>query len=261
MRPPAFGAVPRCVVPPVLLCVSHLHRACGSTWCFSVSAWWFFWGSCVIFFSLPVVVPCFLWSRLVFCCCWCGVLVLWSAGRLVCIYILLVGVRCCVALSEILVVASCWCWFVYCLVVLLFLSVLVLVCFGWSAVLVAVVLPPLLCCSWSSCWLLVRVWFVFWFVVVVLLCPLFCSWWCCWCGSPVRCTVLVLVAPGWFMRLVVVLLVVGLLVLLSPLFLVRHDQRVFAPAPGLMQNATLVGWLCGVSASGGYGSLSRCAVM
>jgi hypothetical protein len=44
------------------------------------------------------------------------------------------------------------------------------------------------------------------------------------------------------------LVVVGLVVLLSPLFLVRHDQ---ARLCFLTQNATLVGWLCGVSAPGG----------
>jgi hypothetical protein len=95
-----------------------------------------------------------------------------------------------------------------------------------------------LCCS---SWLL----FVFWLVVVVvLLCPLFapgvfCSSWLFWfVVSPVRCTVLVLVAPGWFMLLLVrvlFFLVVGLLVLLSPLFCVSSCRFVtiwVVSAPG-----------------------------
>ena len=107
---------------------------------------------------------------------------------------------------------SCWCssvgsvlfWVVRCFVVLLVL-----------------VAPPgcCSCCCWSSGWL----------------------WWLCcsvrffapggvagcWCVSPVRCTVLVLVAPGWFMLLLVrVLLFWWFLVVVGPppLFLVRHDQ-------------------------------------
>jgi hypothetical protein len=79
----------------------------------------------------------------------------------------------------------------------------------------------------------------------------FCSWWCCGCSavlvaglflllvvSPVRCTVLVLVAPGWFMLLLVrvlFFLVVGLLVLLSPLFCVSSCRFVtiwVVSAPG-----------------------------
>jgi len=66
-------------------------------------------------------------------------------------------------------------------------------CFGCcSAVLVARCVFLLRCCS-SGC--------------VVLLCPVFCSWWCCgcWCVSPpVRCTVLVVVAPGSCVALLVV---------------------------------------------------------
>ena len=113
-----------------------------------------------------------------------------GAGCFVVCWVLLLvcGVCCCSC------VFGCCCsssvgsvlfWVVRCFVVLLVLLLLCFVC-GCSSVCVA---PP-------GCFWLV--------VVVVLLCPLFCSWWCCWCVSPpVRCTVLVLVAPGWFMRLVV----------------------------------------------------------
>ena len=63
------------------------------------------------------------------------------------------------------------------------------------------------CCCWC---VLVLLFFFCWFCFV-LGCPLFCgppgvfcsSWLFWFVVSPVRCTVLVLVAPGWFMRLVV----------------------------------------------------------
>ena len=133
-------------------------------------------------------------------------------------------------------------WVVRCFVVLL-----VLVVCGCSSVCVA---PP--GCCWSSGWL---------------------SWLCCSVRffapggvvvagvflllvvSPVRCTVLVLVAPGscasgsfggrWF----------GCVA--PPLF---HDLGCSGPAPGLTQNATWLGWLCGVSAPGGYASGWLCAI-
>lgn len=171
---------------------------------FLVASAWFFWGSCVFFVAFAVASALWFSSLLVFrVVVWCC-LVSWSVGCFVCGWC---------------VVGVC----LVCVVSLVGVLLLVLFCFGLSAVL------------WSSwCWLCVvallsvlLLLLVFWLVVVVvLLCPLFCSW----CVllllvvSPVRCTVLVLVASGWFMRLVVVLLVVGLLVLLSPLFLVRHDQ-------------------------------------
>jgi len=137
------------------------------------------------------------------------------------------------------------------------------------------------CCSCCLCCVL------FWFgCLVVWLCPRFCGvvascvsrvagvCWCC-CSSVsvgsvlfwvVRCFVVLLVAvrllvgcrgcvalsaflllvcfapPGWFMLL---FLVVGLLVLLSPLFCVGSCR--FVTIWFLTQNATLVGWLCGVA--------------
>lgn len=145
-RPPAFGAVPRCVVPPVLLCVSHLHRLCGCTWCFSVrllrvccvsGAFWCRVG-CILIAS-AVAVALWFSSRLVFrgcgvvvsgvVVCWVCVLACWWCGCFVCV--------------------SCW-WCVF------------RVCCVCSSVCVG----SGLCCS-------VR------FLVGVVLCPWFCSW-CCY---------------------------------------------------------------------------------
>ena len=156
------------------------------------------WCVCVVFFGVAVYFYCF------WCCCGvvvqfsCGVsvLLLVCSGFVVCWVLLLVcGVCCCSSVGSVL---FC-CGPLFCGV--LVASCVLLVCFGWSAVL----LVGCRGCVALSAFLL---------LVVLLLLVV----------SPVRCTVLVLVAPGWFMRLVVVLLVVGLLVLLSPLFLVRHDQ-------------------------------------
>lgn len=145
------------------------------------------------------MVSSFLASVVV--CCWC-VLVLWSVGCCVVGVLSLLCIVCvgwlfvCVALSEILlVVLLLRVWLVVgvclvCVVSLVCVLLLVLVCFGWSAVLLVGCRG---CVALSAFLLLV---------------------------APVCCIVLVLVAPGSC----VVLLVVGLLVLLSPLFLVRHDQ-------------------------------------
>jgi hypothetical protein len=178
-----------------------------------------------VFLVLPPLLPLWcvvFWLLLV---CGAGDLVSLCVGCFVCGWLLL-GV--CLVARVFLVV---------------FLLLLVLFCFGLSAVL------------WSSwCWLCVVARAVVLlvgcrgcvalsaFLLLVVLWLLRCSG--CWCVSPVRCTVLVLVAPGWFMRLVV-LLVVGLLVLLSPLFCVGSCR--FVTIWFLTQNATLVGWLCGVA--------------
>lgn len=220
---PAFGAVSRCVVPPPLLCVSHLHRACGSTWCFSSVIFAYLVvdgayllcfacvcvGFCAFSLSVASVVSGFLASG--------GVLfgVVWFRG--------LLGVSCC---SCVVLCFFCLCWF-WCVVsgplFLVGVLLLVLFCFGWSAV-----LWSSWCCSCvvallSGLLLLLFFWLV---VVVVLLCPLFCSWWCCGCSAVLVAGVFLLcVAPSWcwFMRFLLVrwfLVVVGP----PPLFLVRHDQ-------------------------------------
>lgn len=73
---------------------------------------------------------------------------------------------------------------------------------------------------------------------------------------------LLCVAPSWcwFMRLVVVLLVVGLLVLLSPLFLVRHDQVRLCFSSWFNAECHLVGVAVWFSAPGGYASGWLCAI-
>lgn len=218
-----------CATPPPLLCVSHLHRACGCTWCFSVPPWCLrgvFWGSCVFFVAFAVAVPCVVSSPLVFAgCCWC-VLVSWSVGCPVasCVVRVVSGVCCVFVWCLCSSVGSVLFWVVRCFVVLLVLVLLCFVC-GCSSVCVA---PPG-CCS-SSGWL----------------------WWLCFSvrffapGGVAGVFPLLCVAPSccWLL----VLLVVGLVVLLSPLFLVRHDQVCLCWLCGLTQNATLVGWLlwCGV---------------
>jgi hypothetical protein len=98
------------------------------------------------------------------------------------------------------------------LVALLFLSVLVLFCFGLSAVLLLLVLVCFVC-GCSSGWL-------WWLCCSVrFFAPgVFCSSWLFWfVVSPVRCTVLVLVAPVRFMLLLVrVLLFWWVLVVVGP---------------------------------------------
>lgn len=192
---PAFGAVSRCVVPPVLLCVSHLHRLCGCTWCFSVPPGAFFEVVLSVFLYFSPLLP--LWCRVswLLVVCWCGVLVLWSVGCCswllrVCVCFLF-GLFGCVALSEIL-----WCC-----------------CFVCVSRVAGVCL--LLCCCCSSVgsvlfWV-VRC-FVVLLVLVLLLVCFVCgcsSGWLWWLCCSVRffapgCSC-VLHRPGWFMRLVVVL--------------------------------------------------------
>ena len=200
-------------------CVCHicvvLAVVPGVSPCFLVRLRGVFWGSCVFFVAFAVASALWFSSPLVFCGCWCVVLVLWSVGCLVC--------GCVLWLLRVCLVC--------CLVVLLFLSVLVLFCFGLSAVLVAVVLAPLFCGPpgvGCSSWLLLVLLFVFWLVVVVvLLCPLFCSW----------CVLLLLVVSGslfllcvapswcWFMRF---LLSWWFLVVVGPLPLFCADLGCFS---------------------------------
>ena len=217
-------------------------------------------------------------------CCCCGVVVQFSSGVswcgvvLVCFVVWWVLLLWCVCCLFWLVVWLCGCVrdFVVCccrvwlcvscvagvLCVLFLLSVLVLVCVALSAVWWVlfsvrgfapggVVVAPLFCCS----------------CVVWLVC-------CSWCVSLLRCfscAVLpgYILSPGWFLLLCgscvvgcfwFFLVVVGWVVLLLRCFWCVTIKLVCGPAPGLTQNATLVGWLCGVSAPGGYASGWLCAI-
>ena len=142
--------------------------------------------------------------------------------------------------------------------------------FWWCVVLCCVVSVCWVCCLWCVCLLCVL------FLVgclVMWLCPRFCGVvasgvWCvfasgwCLCSSVgsvlfwvVRCFVvlLVLVVCGCSSWLLLFFWLVVVAVLLSPLFWWScswFSWLVCSP-PILTQNATLVGWLCGVSASGG----------
>lgn len=179
----------------------------------------------------------------------------------------LVGGGCVCCVVGIWCVSCCLCVFVWvgCLVVWLcprFCGVfrvvlLVCVCSGCSCVLCCVFLLSVLvlvCVALSAFW-----WVLFsvrGFAPGVFVCSAL---------SPVLFMLLLVVVAGASVLLVVllVLLVVGLLVLLSPLFCVGSCRFVtiwVGPAPGLTQNATLVGWLCGVSAPGGYASGWLCAI-
>ena len=174
--------------------------------------------------------------------CW---LLVWCPGFVVCWVLLLVCGVCCCSCVVWLLLFFCLCWFWCVLVGPLFCGP-----------------PGCLCCS---SWLLLLL-LVFWLVVVVvLLCPLFCSWWCCGCSAVlVARVVLLCVAPSWCWLLLVRVLLV-LLVLLVVVGLVVLLLRCFVdPAPGspplLTQNATWLGWLCGVSAPGVYASGWLCAI-
>lgn len=152
--------------------------------------------------------------------CWCGVLVSLCVGCFVCGWCVVAGV--------------CCFWLLFCLCLCWFWCVLVGPLFFWLV------------------------------VVVVLLCPLFCSWWCCgcWCVSPPGCFSCALQRPGvgcsWFVCCSSGSFGGSWFGCFSPpLF---HDLGCCGPAPGLTQNATWLGWLCGVSASGGYASGWLCAI-
>lgn len=217
--PPRFwSCVPLCCATSAVVCVTfappvrlYLVFLCGSSL--------FFWCSCAIFCIFLLCCLCGV-EFSGFCCVvlWCC-LVLWSVGC--CSWLLrvcacfLFGLFGYVALSEILLLLLllhvCFVLSLVCVVCLFGVCVLLLVlfCFGWSAVLlvgcrgcVALSAFLLLCVAPSWCW----------FMCFLL------SWW-----------FLVVVGP-------------------PPLFLVRHDLGWLC---FLTQNATLVGWLCGVSAPGG----------
>lgn len=216
VSPSQFSPAMWCVLPLLLLCVSHLHRLCGSTWCFSSPLRGVFWGSCVFFFSLPVSVP--LFCQFSSGVCWLLVVASWFDGLLgvvcyfLCVFVLgcLVVWLCprfCVVVASCVsgvCCVSCLCssvgsvlfWVVRCFVVLLVLLLLCFVC---------------CCSSVSSGWL---------------------SWLCCSVRffapggvAPLFWLLLLCVAPSWcwFMRFLLFwwfLVVVGP----PPLFLVRHDQ-------------------------------------
>ena len=131
-----------------------------------------------------------------------------------------------------------WFWSVGCCVCCVvccffFLFYLVVWCVGVGPVFCGGVLLRVFCFWCSSGWL----------------------WWLC-CSvrffAPGSCVALLVVLGGSWSSSAVLLLVVFLLLLVvdlgcvaPPLF---HDLGCSGPAPGLTQNATLVGWLCGVSA-------------
>lgn len=157
----------------------------------------------LLFFSL--LLPLWCWVFWLLVVCWCGVLVSWSVGCFVCV----VCVWClCSSVGSVLF------WVVRCFVVLL-----VLVVCGCSSVCVA---PPVgLLVGCRGCVALSA------FLLLVVLWLLRCSG--CWCVSPVRCTVLVLVAPGWFMLLLVrVLLFWWFLVVVGPFPLFLVDLGCFS---------------------------------
>ena len=229
-----------CVVPPPLLCVSHFHRACGSTWCFSVRL-------CVVssFFGVAVYFLLLLLLLSPVCCglSWCllvaGV-VIWFRG-----VVGAVCVVCCFLCVFVLVVWLCgsvrdfvvWCcWWVLLLVgvVCVVVSFVLVV---WLCGLVRFCVAPgvwLVCvscvASGCSCVWLFFCFFFCWFCFV-LGCPLFC-------GPPG-----VGVAPVVFRVWLLFCLCCSL-----RCFWFVTIWLVCGPAPGLTQNATLVGWLlwCGV---------------
>lgn len=193
--PPRFwSCVPLCCATSAVVRVSfspslrlYLVFLCASSCFFEVVR--------VVFLYFSPLLP--LWCRVFWLLLWCGVVL---SGFVVCWVLLLV--------------ASCMCLFSFWVVWLC----------GSVRDFVGVVASCVSCCSCVLCCCYSSVGSgVFW---LVRCSSGWLSWLCCSVRffAPVRCIVLVLVAPGWFMRLVVVLLVVGLLVLLSPLFLVRHDQ-------------------------------------
>lgn len=194
-------------LPAVLLhlccCACHIFTACAVVPGVSPCV-------CVVFFEVAVYFLLLLLllrrcgSVLLWCLVVAGV-VFWFRGLLgasCCLWCVLFwfGLFGCVALSEILwccCFVCGWCCVGVCLVCVLslvgVLSVLVLVCFGWSAFLLLVVLWLLRCCVVARVFLL--------------------------CVAPSWCWLLLVGSCVWLF-----FLVVGLLVLLSPLFLVRHDQ-------------------------------------
>lgn len=178
---PAFGAVSRCVVPPVLLCASHLHRACGCTWGFSVPPGAVFWCSCVFFVAFAVASALWFSSPLVFAGCWCVVLVSLCVGCAVASCVVggwLVCVSCVLCCSS--SVGSVLFWVVR--------------FFAPGGVVVAGVFP-LLCVAPSWCWFM-RFLLSWWFLVVVGPPPLFLIrhdlgwlWSCSWFNAECH--------PGW----------------------------------------------------------------
>ena len=154
---PPFDASPRCVVPPVLLCVSHFHRACGSTWGFCVV---FFGVGGVIFIVFGAAAVCCLSSSLLFSYC-----------AVVCCGFGLLGVVCCWCVAA---CGSCCVLRVLCVSFFFFTwlsGVLGLVRFFVVVFCSGCFAPAVL----VGCAVLLLV--LFWLVFgVVLLCPVFCSW-------------------------------------------------------------------------------------
>lgn len=163
--------------------------------------------------------------------------VVWFHGVLG-VWLLRVGVWCVVGCSScsVSLVGSVLFWFVRCFGGCVASCVVGVCCVCVLVVLLFVLV--LVCCVWSAFLLLVVLWLLR----------------CC-CGPP---------GVGWFVLLLVrVLLFWWFLVVVGPppLFLVRPDLGWLWSCSWFNAECHPVGWLCGVSAPGGYGSLSRCAFM
>ena len=165
---------------------------------------------CVYCFGCLVVWLCPRFCGVASCvvvsCCWC---VLLLVARVFLVVFLLLLVLFCFGLSAVL--WSSWCWL--CVVALLSVLLLLVGCRGCVALSAFLLLVVLLVC-FSSC---------------ALHRPgVGCSWFVCFSSGSFGGSWLGCFAP--------------------PLF---HDPGCPGPAPGLTQNATWLGWLCGVSAPGG----------